>query len=94
MEPQGDYERAQARVEEKLAFYRFLAVYVGVNLLLLVINLLTFRQYLWCKWPFLGMSVALVILGLKTFVFTGNRLGDVKERMIEREMEKQKRRRS
>ncbi len=92
MERQGNYERAQARVEEKLAFYRFLAVYVGVNLLLLVINLLTFREYLWCKWPFLGMSAGLLVLALKTFVLSGNTMEGVKERMIEKEMERQKQR--
>lgn len=41
MENQKTYQRARRRVEAKIGFYIHLAVYVGVNILLIIINLLT-----------------------------------------------------
>ena len=41
MENQEAYQKAKKRVEAKIRFYIHLAVYVGVNILLIIINLLT-----------------------------------------------------
>lgn len=38
------YERAQRRVEAKIRFYIHLTVYVGVNILLIIINLASSRD--------------------------------------------------
>ncbi len=54
MENQEVYQRAKKRVEAKIGFYIHLAVYAGVNILLIIINLSTSPQYIWFKWPLLG----------------------------------------
>jgi hypothetical protein len=82
------YERAKKRVEAKIGFYIHLAVYVGVNLLLLMINLTRSPQYLWFKWPLFGWGIGVFFHGLSVFVFSGRRLEAVKEKMIEKEMKK------
>ena len=82
------YERAKKRVEAKMGFYIHLAVYVGVNLLLILINLSRSPQYLWFKWPLLGWGVGVLFHGLSIFVFTSGRFRAAKEKMIEKEMRK------
>jgi hypothetical protein len=82
------YERAKKRVEAKVGFYIHLAVYVGVNLLLLMINLTRSPQYLWFKWPLLGWGIGLLFHGLSVYLFSGGKFQSIKERMIEEEMKK------
>ena len=85
MENQETYQRAKKRVEAKIAFYLHLAVYIVVNLLLIIINLATSSGYLWFKWPLLGWGIAIGFHALMTFVFSGGSV--IKEKMIEKEME-------
>lgn len=85
MEHQEAYEKARNRVEAKIGFCIHLAVFVAVNLLLIVINLLTAPYYLWFKWPLLGWGIGLFFHGLGVFAsFKGD---SVKDRLIEKEME-------
>lgn len=91
MENQEAYEKAKKRVEAKIGFYIHLAVYVGVNVLLIIINLSTSPGYLWFKWPLLGWGIGLFFHGMSIFVFSGRRLREAKERMIEEEMKKESR---
>lgn len=86
------YEEATRRVEAKIGFYFHLAVYVGVNLLLMIINLSRSPQYLWFIWPLFGWGIGVFFHGLSVFVFSGRRLERTKERMIEKEISKNKRR--
>ncbi len=88
MENREGYESARKRVETKIGFYIHMTVYVGVNVLLVVINLLTSPQYLWFKWPLLGWGIGLFFHAMSVFVFSGRRLTEIKERMIEEEMKK------
>jgi hypothetical protein len=90
MENQEAYQRAKKRVEAKIGFYVHLTVYVCVNILLIIINLTTSRQYLWFQWPLIGWGIGLFFHGLGVFVFSGR--SSVKERMIQKEMEKEKQR--
>jgi hypothetical protein len=85
MEQQEAYEKAKKRVEAKMGFYIHLAVYVGVNLLLVVINIMTAPGDLWFRWPLMGWGIGLFFHGLG--VFTSSKGGSIKERMIEKEME-------
>ena len=85
MENQETYLRAKKKVEAKIAFYLHLAVYIVVNLLLIIINLATSTGYLWFKWPLLGWGIAIGFHALMTFVFSGGSV--IKEKMIEKEME-------
>jgi hypothetical protein len=82
------YDQAKKRVEAKIGFYIHLVVYVGVNLLLLIINLVRSPQYLWFKWPLFGWGIGVFFHGLSVFVFSGERFKAIKARMIEREMKK------
>jgi hypothetical protein len=87
VENQEAYQKAKKRVEAKLGFYIHLAVYVGVNILLIVINLLTSSQYLWFKWPLIGWGIGVLFHALGVFVFSGG--SAIKEQMIQKEMKKE-----
>jgi hypothetical protein len=86
VENQEAYQKAKKRVEARIGFYIHLAVYVAVNMLLIIINLLTSSQYLWFIWPLMGWGIAVFFHGLGVFVFSGG--SAVKERMIEKEIKK------
>ena len=45
------YIRAEKRAEAKLGFYRHFAIYLGVNMLLFLINLFTSHGAWWFYWP-------------------------------------------
>lgn len=87
MENQEAYQRAKKKVEARIGFYIHLAVYVIVNCLLIIINLATSTQFLWFKWPLIGWGIGLVFHALGVFVFSGG--SALKERLIEKEMQKQ-----
>ena len=87
MENQEGYQKAKKRVEAKVGFYIHLAVYVGVNILLIIINLVTSTQELWFKWPLMGWGIGLFFHALGVFVFTER--SSIKEPMIRKEMEKE-----
>lgn len=90
MEDQEAYQRAKRRVEASIGFYIHLAIYVGVNVLLIIINLLTSTQYLWFKWPLMGWSIGVFFHALG--VFGSTRGSAIKEQMIRKEMEKEAKR--
>ena len=87
MENHEAYKRAKKRVEAKLGFYIHLAVYIVVNILLIIINLSTSTEYLWFKWPLIGWGIGVFFHAIGTFVFSGRSV--IKERMIEKEMKKE-----
>ncbi len=89
MENQDAYRRAKRRVEAKLGFYCHLGVYLAVNALLVIINLLTSTEYLWFKWPLLGWGIGVFFHGLGVFRSSSSRLASMKERMIQEEMKKE-----
>lgn len=89
MENQEAYQSAKKRVQAKIGFYIHLAVYVGVNILLIIINLATSPQYFWFRWPLLGWSIGLFFHGMFIFVFSGRKFKEIKERMIEEEMKRE-----
>jgi 2TM domain len=88
MEDQELYRKAKRRVRAKMGFFVHLAFYVGVNILLIIINLTVSPQYLWFKWPLMGWSIGLFFHALSVFVFTGQTLQKIEEKMIEEEMKK------
>ncbi len=87
MENQEAYEKAKKRVEAKIGFYIHLAVYVGVSILLIIINLLTSTRELWFRWPLIGWGIGVLFHALGVFAFTEP--SSIKERMIEKEMKKE-----
>jgi hypothetical protein len=58
--------RAQRRLALIKTFYGHLAIYVGVNALLHVINLVTTQRY-WAMWPLLGWGIAIAVQAAATF---------------------------
>jgi hypothetical protein len=91
MENQEAYERASRKVAAKIGFYVHLSAYVVVNIVLVGINLATSKEYLWFKWPLMGWGIGVFFHGMSVFVFSG--LEGVKERMIEKELQKELKRR-
>jgi hypothetical protein len=89
MENQEAYQKAKERVEAKIGFYTHLAVYVGVNILLIIINLLTSPRYLWFPWPLIGWGIGVFFHALRVFAFTQG--STIKDRMIEKEMSREAR---
>jgi len=83
------YIRAEKRVEAKLGFYRHFAVYIGVNLLLFLINVFSSRGEWWFYWPLLGWGIGVFFHFMNVFV-TGRLITEgVKERMIRKELDKE-----
>ena len=87
MENQEAYQKAKKKVEAKIGLYLHIAVYVVVNILLIIVNLTTSTKYLWFKWPLIvwGFGLPFHAVAVK-FSSTGI---SIKERMVENEIKKQ-----
>ncbi len=85
MNDQVAYEQARKRVQVKLGFKIHLAIYIGVILLLLIINLSTSSGYLWVKWPIFGWGIGIIFHALNAYVFPGHTT--ITDEMIRKEME-------
>lgn len=57
-------------------FYLHLSAYVGVSVLLVIVNLTTSSDYLWFKWPLFGWGIGVFIHALNVFVFNGRFMRD------------------
>ena len=86
------YERARRRVGEIRAFYMHLTVFVGVNILLHIINFVTSPRAYWAIWPLLGWGIGLVAHGVATYRWLPFAGKDWEERKIRELMEKDGRR--
>lgn len=86
MENQETYEKAKKRVEAKMGFFMHLAIFILVNILLIIINYTTSPQYLWFKWPLIGWGIGLLFHALSVFVYSEG--SSLKEQMIKKEMRK------
>ena len=87
MSNQEAYANAKKKVESRMSFYIHLSVYLGVMTLLTVLNLTVAGDYFWAMWPMIGWGSAVIIHALFTFVFTTK--SSMKDRMIEKEMQKE-----
>ncbi len=85
MENNEAYEKAKAKVEARIGFYYHLAVYLGVNFFLFLINIFSSPQYLWVKWPLMGWGI-FVFLHFLNVTFSV-RISSMKKQMIKKEME-------
>jgi serine/threonine-protein kinase len=85
-ENQEAYKKAEKRVRARLRFYRHLAFYLGVHVLLMIINLATSPGYLWFMWPFFVWGIFVFFHGLSVFAFSKG--SSIRERMIEKELNK------
>jgi phosphate/sulfate permease len=90
MENKEAYRKAEQRVRAKMGFFIHLCVYLGVNLILFIINWETLgpNGYHWFIWPLLGWGIGIFFHFMGVFFFSGS----IKERMIAKEIERQKKR--
>jgi hypothetical protein len=80
------YSIARKRVREKRDFYSHIAVYVVINLLLVIIWAFTGRGYPWFVWPMAAWGVGLIFHGLDVFIFHKQSAWELNE--IEKEVDK------
>ena len=69
------YEEAKTRVKELRDFYRNLLTYAGVNILLIIINLVTSPGSLWFYWVTIFWGIAIVLHASKIFILKDKFLG-------------------
>jgi hypothetical protein len=67
MDEQVRYEEAKKRVSEIRDFYQHLAMYVVINIALVVVNLLSSPGYFWFVWPLLGWGIGVALHALTVF---------------------------
>ena len=61
------YAQARRRVREIRAFYLHVAVFVAVNYLLHLINVVATPKLYWAFWPLFGWGIGLLAHGLATY---------------------------
>lgn len=84
--------RAEKRVEDKLGFFRHLAVYLLVNAFLFGINIWQSPNFLWFLFPLGGWGIALAAHFVTVFVLSGRAVEEWRTREIEREAERLRKR--
>jgi hypothetical protein len=84
------YYLAKKKVENIKGFYGNLTSFVGVNIVLIFINLYTTPNNLWFYWPLMWWGVGVVFHGLKVFEVFPVLGKDWEERKIKELMEKEK----
>jgi len=82
------YEQARKRVEEKKDFYIHFAVYILVNIMLVIIWAVTGAGFPWFVFPLGGWGIGVLFHFLGVFVFS--RQGAWERREIEKEVERLK----
>jgi hypothetical protein len=83
------YRRAAQRADDKIGFYKHLASFIVVNVILAIINFLTGNGELWFFWITGLWGIGLIGHFVKVFIVNG-KLDDNREDMIKKEMEKMK----
>ena len=74
---------AFARVRNIKAFYMHVARYVVLVAFLALVNLLTSPDYFWAIWPALGLGIAVIGHGLRTFDMVPFLNADWERRQVE-----------
>jgi hypothetical protein len=90
MEDEEAYKRAKARVEELKGFYTHLVVYLGVNITLVIINLVTSPRVLWFYWVTIFWGIGLLWHAISVFTKHKVLTKEWEERKIKEIMEKEK----
>jgi len=83
------YREARKRVEEKKGFYTHLTVYIGVNILLIIVWAVTGAGFPWFVFPLGGWGIGILFHFLGVFVFS--RQTGWEKREIEKEAERLRR---
>jgi hypothetical protein len=86
MNKQKAEQTAHQNAKLKVEFRIHLITYIVVNTFLSAINLILSPDYIWVIWPVLGWGIGLLMHAINVRSSTNSTL---KERMIEKELEKQ-----
>ncbi len=89
MKQDEKYIRAKRRVERLKGFYIHLSVYILVNIMLFIINLLSNAGNWWFLYPLGGWGIGVLVHGITTLAY-GNFGADWEEKKIKEYMEKDK----
>lgn len=76
---------ARRRVAMKRGFLIHLAVYVAVNALLMLLNVVRSPGVAWSAWPLAGWGIGLAVHGVVTWLFLPG--SGHAQRMLDREIE-------
>jgi hypothetical protein len=90
-EEDADYWAARRRVRRVLGFYRHVATFASVILVLLVFDLLSNRSHFFVQWVALVWGVVLALHFLNVFVFDVILGREAEQRMVERELRRRRR---
>ena len=82
------YQIARRRVEEKKGFFIHFAIYIGVNILLVIIWAATGDGFPWFVFPLGGWGIGILFHFLGVFVFSKETAWE--RRAVEKEVEKLK----
>ena len=80
-------EEALRFVQRKRRFYTVLVVYLALNVLWFVIDMLT-GDGLWFYWPMLGAGLIVVVIGIAMFGIGGLFPADWERRQIDKYLER------
>ena len=69
MEQNEKYLRAKKRVQALKGFYIHLLIFVLVNMLLFVIDLVFSRDSIWFHYPLFGWGIGIAVHGLSVFKY-------------------------
>lgn len=89
-EADAEYWSARRRVRRVLAFYRHVAFFVGVMMVLTVFDLITNPDHFFVQWVALIWGVVLAFHFLNVYVFDALLGRETEKRMIEKEMRKRR----
>ncbi|MCR5862859.1 2TM domain-containing protein [Flavobacterium sp. J372] len=86
---ENSYYKAQKRVEEIKGFYGNLFSFILINLGLMILNLVTYPQYLWFLYPVAGWGIGVIIHAMYTFSWMPFFGADWEEKKIREIIEKE-----
>jgi hypothetical protein len=86
---ENSYYKAQKKVEEIKGFYGNLFSFILINMGLMILNLVTYPQYLWFLYPFAGWGIGVIIHAMYTFSWMPFFGTDWEERKIKEIIEKE-----
>lgn len=89
-ETENSYYKAQRKVEEIKGFYGNFYSWILVNLGLMVLNLVTYPDYLWFFWPLVGWGVGVALHAMSVFNLMPFMGADWEERKIKELMDKER----
>ncbi len=86
------YRQAKIRVQAKKGFYIHFAVYISVNIPLVIVWVVTDPGFPWFIFPLGGWGIGLLFHFLSVFAFSRGRINEWEKREIEKEAERLRKR--